>query len=98
MCVCVCVCVCVVDTAAKLQVTKVKAGEANDTAIDVLERLKDLNLGLLGLQRNYSQLQDHVNTANNMIQDPEKNSKQALTDYGSRRLALLHFTVASRDT
>lgn len=63
------------DTAAKLAATKAVAGTANATAIDVLERLGDLNLQLNGLQRNYSELEDTVNTANQMIQDPEKNSK-----------------------
>ncbi|XP_037606030.1 laminin subunit alpha-2 isoform X9 [Sebastes umbrosus] len=61
------------DTAAKLAATKVVAADANATAIDVLERLGDLNLRLHVLQRNYSDLEDTVNTANQMIQDPEKN-------------------------
>ncbi|XP_030260302.1 laminin subunit alpha-2 isoform X4 [Sparus aurata] len=62
------------DTAAKLATTKAVAADANATAIDVLERLGDLNLQLNGLQRNYSELEDTVNTANQMIQDPEKNT------------------------
>lgn len=66
---------CSTDTAAKLAATKAVAADANATAIDVLERLGDLNLQLHGLQRNYSELEDTVNTANQMIQDPEKNSK-----------------------
>ncbi|XP_029318613.1 laminin subunit alpha-2 isoform X4 [Cottoperca gobio] len=61
------------DTAAKLAATKAVAADANATAIDVLERLGDLNLQLHGLQRNYSELEDTVNAANQMIQDPEKN-------------------------
>ncbi|XP_039981437.1 laminin subunit alpha-2 isoform X2 [Xiphias gladius] len=61
------------DTAAKLAATKAVAADANATAIDVLERLGDLNLRLRGLQRNYSELEDTVNAANQMIQDPEKN-------------------------
>ncbi|XP_071006528.1 laminin subunit alpha-2 isoform X1 [Oncorhynchus clarkii lewisi] len=61
------------DTAAKLQATKAKAGDANDTANDVLARLRDMNLSLMGLKKNYSKLEDDVNKANNMIQDPEKN-------------------------
>uniref|UniRef100_UPI003AAF5012 laminin subunit alpha-2 n=1 Tax=Centroberyx gerrardi TaxID=166262 RepID=UPI003AAF5012 len=61
------------DTAAKLAATKAVAADANATAIDVLERLGDLNLQLRGLQRNYSDLEDTVNAANQMIQDPEKN-------------------------
>ncbi|KAJ8270754.1 hypothetical protein GJAV_G00118850 [Gymnothorax javanicus] len=63
------------DTSAKLQEAKDKAREANATAIDVLERLKDMNLNLVGLQRNYSQLEDDVKKANNIIQDPDKNSR-----------------------
>ncbi|XP_056260714.1 laminin subunit alpha-2 isoform X6 [Seriola aureovittata] len=61
------------DTAARLAATKAVAADANVTAIDVLERLGDLNLRLHGLQRNYSELEDTVNAANQMIQDPEKN-------------------------
>ncbi|XP_076872711.1 LOW QUALITY PROTEIN: laminin subunit alpha-2 [Brachyhypopomus gauderio] len=61
------------DTAAKIQATKQKANEANSTALDVLERLRDMNLNLMGLKRNYSRLQDDVKKANNLIQDPEKN-------------------------
>ncbi|KAM7367692.1 hypothetical protein PAMP_013975 [Pampus punctatissimus] len=61
------------DTAAKLAATKAVAADANTTAIDVLERLGDLNLRISGIQRNYSELQDTVNAANQMIQDPEKN-------------------------
>uniref|UniRef100_A0A3Q3VVE3 Basement membrane-specific heparan sulfate proteoglycan core protein n=1 Tax=Mola mola TaxID=94237 RepID=A0A3Q3VVE3_MOLML len=61
------------DTAAKLAATKAVAADANTTAIDVLQRLGDLNLQLHGLQRNYSELEETVNTANQMIQDPEKN-------------------------
>ncbi|XP_040920197.1 laminin subunit alpha-2 isoform X3 [Toxotes jaculatrix] len=62
------------DTAVKLAATKAVAGDANATAIDVLERLGDLNLHIRGLQRNYSELEDTVNAANQMIQDPEKNT------------------------
>ncbi|KAI9543880.1 hypothetical protein NQZ68_004928 [Dissostichus eleginoides] len=61
------------DTAAKLAATKAVAADANATAIDVLERLGDLNLQLHGLQSNYSDLEDTVKAANDMIQDPEKN-------------------------
>uniref|UniRef100_A0A665UQR1 Basement membrane-specific heparan sulfate proteoglycan core protein n=1 Tax=Echeneis naucrates TaxID=173247 RepID=A0A665UQR1_ECHNA len=61
------------DTAARLAATKAVAADANATAIDVLERLGDLNLRLRGLQSNYSELEDTVNAANQMIQDPEKN-------------------------
>ncbi|XP_059355199.1 laminin subunit alpha-2 isoform X1 [Carassius carassius] len=61
------------DLAVKIQATKLKAAEANDTAIDVLNRLKDLNLNLMGLKRNHSKLEDDVKTANSLIKDPEKN-------------------------
>ncbi|XP_077565318.1 laminin subunit alpha-2 isoform X2 [Stigmatopora nigra] len=61
------------DTAAKLAATKIMAAEANVTAIDVLERLAALNLQVNDIQRNFSQLADKVSTANQMIQDPEKN-------------------------
>lgn len=66
---------CFTDTTAKLVATKAVAGDANTTAMDVLERLGNLNLQLHGLQQNYSELEDTVNTANQMIQDPEKNSE-----------------------
>lgn len=65
---------CFTDTATKLVATKAVAADANVTAMDVLERLGTLNLQLHGLQRNYTDLEDTVNTANQMIQDPEKNS------------------------
>ncbi|XP_064196122.1 laminin subunit alpha-2 isoform X2 [Anguilla rostrata] len=61
------------DTSAKLQAAKDKARDANATANDVLARLKDMNLNLMGLQKNYSQLEDDVKKANNIIQDPDKN-------------------------
>lgn len=63
------------DTAARLAATKAVAADANATAVDVLERLGELNLHLHGLQRNYSELEDAVHAANQMIQDPEKNSE-----------------------
>lgn len=66
------------DLAARIQVTKLKAAEANDTAIDVLNRLKDVNLNLMGLKRNYSKLEDNVKKANNLIKDPEKNSTTSI--------------------
>ncbi|KAK6295147.1 hypothetical protein J4Q44_G00343730 [Coregonus suidteri] len=36
-------------------------------------RLRDMNLNLMGLQRNNSKLEDDVNKVNNIIKDPEKN-------------------------
>lgn len=66
---------CWTDTAARLTATKAVAADANSSAIDVLERLGELNLHLHGLQRNYSELEDTVSAANQMIQDPEKNSE-----------------------
>ncbi|XP_032440521.1 laminin subunit alpha-2 isoform X2 [Xiphophorus hellerii] len=61
------------DTSAKLAATKAVAADANATAVDVLERLADLNLRLGGLTLNCSELEDDVNAANRLIQDPEKN-------------------------
>ncbi|MEQ2288182.1 Laminin subunit alpha-2, partial [Ameca splendens] len=60
-------------TSAKLAATKAVAADANATAIDILERLADLNLRLGGLQLNCSELEKTVDAANQMIQDPEKN-------------------------
>lgn len=34
-----------------------------------------MNLDLAGLQRNYSKLGDDIKKADNMIQDPDKNSR-----------------------
>lgn len=62
----------------KIQATKVKAKEANDTALDVLNRLKDMNLNLMGLKKNYSKLEDDVRKANNLIKDPERNSTTSI--------------------
>ncbi|KAK7907204.1 hypothetical protein WMY93_015816 [Mugilogobius chulae] len=62
------------DTAARVAATKAVAADANATAIDVLERLGNLNLQIQGLQKNYGELEDTVNAANQMIQDPEKNT------------------------
>uniref|UniRef100_A0A8C6UKU4 Basement membrane-specific heparan sulfate proteoglycan core protein n=1 Tax=Neogobius melanostomus TaxID=47308 RepID=A0A8C6UKU4_9GOBI len=60
-------------TAARVAATKAVAAGANATAIDVLERLGELNLQIKGLQKNYGELEDTVNAANQLIQDPEKN-------------------------
>uniref|UniRef100_I3JEL5 Laminin subunit alpha-2 n=1 Tax=Oreochromis niloticus TaxID=8128 RepID=I3JEL5_ORENI len=59
--------------ASLLAATKAVAADANATAIDVLERLGDLNLRLGGLERNYTDLKETVSEANQMIQDHEKN-------------------------
>ncbi|KPP66555.1 laminin subunit alpha-2-like, partial [Scleropages formosus] len=61
------------DTSSKLQAAKEKARNANETANDVLARIKDLNLDLMGLQRNYSKLSNDIGKADSMIQDPDKN-------------------------
>uniref|UniRef100_A0A8C9T8C6 Basement membrane-specific heparan sulfate proteoglycan core protein n=1 Tax=Scleropages formosus TaxID=113540 RepID=A0A8C9T8C6_SCLFO len=61
------------DTSSKLQAAKEKARNANETASDVLARIKDLNLDLMGLQRNYSKLSNDIGKADSMIQDPDKN-------------------------
>ncbi|XP_066555448.1 laminin subunit alpha-2 [Amia ocellicauda] len=65
------------DTSSKLQAAKEKARNANDTATDVLSRIKDINLNLVGLQRNYSKLKDDVAKTNAIIQDPTKNINAA---------------------
>lgn len=67
-----------VDLALKIQATKLKAAEANGTALDVLNRLKDMNLNLMGLKKNYDKLEDDVRKTNNLIKDPEKNSTTPL--------------------
>nr|XP_014348008.1 PREDICTED: laminin subunit alpha-2 isoform X3 [Latimeria chalumnae] len=61
------------DTSVKVQTAKDKAKQANDTANDVLSRIKDLNHNLLGLQKNYSKLEGDVRKANTIMQDPAKN-------------------------
>uniref|UniRef100_A0A4W5NZZ8 Uncharacterized protein n=1 Tax=Hucho hucho TaxID=62062 RepID=A0A4W5NZZ8_9TELE len=70
------------DTAAKLQATKSKAGDANDTANNVLARLRDMNLNPMGLQRNNSKLENDVNKASNMIQDAEEKQLKCLCPPG----------------
>lgn len=71
------------DLAARVQATKLKAAGANNTAIDMLNRLKDMNLNLMGLKRNYSKLEDDVKKANNLIKDPEKNTISMYTGFSS---------------
>ncbi|RXM32891.1 Laminin subunit alpha-2 [Acipenser ruthenus] len=65
------------DTSSKLQAAKHKARHANETASDVLGRIKDINMNLMGLQKNYSKLEDGVARANAIIQDPVKNINAA---------------------
>ncbi|XP_006029235.2 laminin subunit alpha-2 [Alligator sinensis] len=65
------------DTAAKVQAVKDKAKQANDTANDVLARIKDLNQNLLGLKNNYSKLADDVAKTNAVVKDPIKNIADA---------------------
>ncbi|XP_073532163.1 laminin subunit alpha-2 isoform X5 [Phyllobates terribilis] len=55
------------DTIVKIQTAKDKAKQANDTANDVLARIKDLNLNLLGLKQNYSALKEHVAKTNAVV-------------------------------
>ncbi|XP_069582155.1 laminin subunit alpha-2 isoform X2 [Ranitomeya imitator] len=55
------------DTIVKIQSAKDKAKQANDTANDVLARIKDLNLNLLGLKQNYSALKEHVAKTNAVV-------------------------------
>nr|XP_033792815.1 laminin subunit alpha-2 isoform X4 [Geotrypetes seraphini] len=61
------------DTAAKVQAVKDKARQANDTANDVLARIKDINQNLLGLRNNYTKLEDDVAKANAIVKDPSQN-------------------------
>ncbi|XP_063299217.1 laminin subunit alpha-2 isoform X3 [Pelobates fuscus] len=61
------------DTAVKIQTAKDKAKHANDTSNEVLERIKDLNLNLLGLKQNYSALKDDVAKTNAVAKDPVEN-------------------------
>ncbi|XP_051711301.2 laminin subunit alpha-2 isoform X1 [Oryctolagus cuniculus] len=65
------------DTAAKLQAVKDKAREANDTAKDVLARIKELHQNLDGLKQNYQQLADSVAQTNAVVKDPAKNIADA---------------------
>lgn len=81
------------DLALKIQATKAKAKEANDTAVDVLNRLKDMNLNLMGLKKNYSKLEDDVKKTNNLIKDPERNSTISKRNTSSQRLSLLYSNV-----
>ncbi|XP_075719830.1 laminin subunit alpha-2 [Rhinoderma darwinii] len=55
------------DTIVKIQTAKDKAKQANDTANDVLARIKDLNLNLLGLKQNYSALKEDVAKTNAVV-------------------------------
>lgn len=63
------------DTAAKVQAVKDKAKQANDTANDVLTRIRDLNKNLLGVKDNYKKLADDVAKTNAVVKDPSKNSE-----------------------
>ncbi|XP_053142140.1 laminin subunit alpha-2 isoform X3 [Hemicordylus capensis] len=65
------------DTAAKVQAVKDKAQQANDTANDVLARIRDLNKNLLGLKDNYRKLVDDVAKTNDVVKDPNKNIADA---------------------
>uniref|UniRef100_A0ACB8GCB9 Uncharacterized protein n=1 Tax=Sphaerodactylus townsendi TaxID=933632 RepID=A0ACB8GCB9_9SAUR len=66
------------DTAAKVQAVKDKAKQANDTATDVLARIRDLNKNLLGVKDNYKKLADDVAKTNAVVKDPTKNSEISL--------------------
>ncbi|XP_073483348.1 laminin subunit alpha-2 isoform X3 [Aquarana catesbeiana] len=65
------------DTMAKIQTAKDKAKQANDTANDVLARIKDLNLNLLGLKQNYSALKEDIAKTNAVVKDPVENVTDA---------------------
>lgn len=58
-----------------MQAAKDKAKQANDSANDVLARIRDLNKNLLGLKDNYRKLADDVTKTNAVVKDPIKNSK-----------------------
>lgn len=77
------------DLALKIQATKAKAKEANDTAVDVLNSLKDMNLNLMGFKKNYSKLEDDVKKVNNLIKDPERNSTMSKHNTAS----VFHFFI-----
>ncbi|XP_066461636.1 laminin subunit alpha-2 isoform X5 [Eleutherodactylus coqui] len=66
------------DTIVKIQTAKDKAKQANDTANDVLARIKDLNLNLLGLKQNYSALKEDVAKTNAVVK------VENVTDAGHR--------------
>lgn len=66
------------DTAAKVQAVKDKAKQANDTANEVLVKIRDLNQNLLGLQDRYRKVADDAAKTNAMLKDPTKNSKTSL--------------------
>ncbi|XP_056422497.1 laminin subunit alpha-2 isoform X2 [Hyla sarda] len=66
------------DTIVKIQTAKDKAKQANDTANDVLARIKDLNLNLLGLKQNYSALKEDVAKTNAVVK------VENVTDAGDR--------------
>nr|DBA26649.1 TPA: hypothetical protein GDO54_010888 [Pyxicephalus adspersus] len=65
------------DTMVKIQTAKDKAKQANDTANDVLARIKDLNLNLLGLKQNYSALKEDIAKTNAVVKDPVENVTDA---------------------
>ncbi|XP_077018985.1 laminin subunit alpha-2 isoform X2 [Tamandua tetradactyla] len=67
------------DTAAKLQAVKEQAGQANDTAKDVLAQIRDLHQHLDGLRTSYQQLADSVARTNAVVRDPAKNIADADT-------------------
>lgn len=58
-----------------MQAVKDKARQANDTANDVLARIRDLNKNLLGVKDNYKKLADDVTKTNAAVKDPSKNSE-----------------------
>ncbi|XP_018411793.1 PREDICTED: laminin subunit alpha-2 [Nanorana parkeri] len=70
------------DTMVKIQTAKDKAKQANDTANDVLARIKDLNLNLLGLKQNYSALKEDIAKTNAVVKDPVEND--IITDADDR--------------
>ncbi|KAM6465703.1 laminin subunit alpha-2 isoform 2-T2 [Liasis olivaceus] len=65
------------DTAAKVQAVKDKAKQANDTANEVLAKIRGLNQNLLGLKDNYRKVADDAAKTNAMLKDPTKNIADA---------------------
>ncbi|XP_039180622.1 laminin subunit alpha-2 isoform X7 [Crotalus tigris] len=61
------------DTAAKVQAVKDKAKHANDTANEVLAKIRDLNQNLLGLKDRYRKVADDAAKTNTILKDPTKN-------------------------
>ncbi|KAL7987770.1 hypothetical protein Chor_006689 [Crotalus horridus] len=62
---------------AKVQAVKDKAKHANDTANEVLAKIRDLNQNLLGLKDRYRKVADDAAKTNTILKDPTKNIADA---------------------